>query len=69
MGSTDTYTLKVNNPGSPIDQWQRQMECELLLLIPSRTLRANGGYFLGEFTFDAGDGGFLKIRSSYCFFS
>jgi hypothetical protein len=43
--------------------------CELLLLIPSRTLGANGSYLLGEFTFDAGNGGFLKIRSSYCFFS
>ena len=32
---------------------------QLLLLIPSRALGANGGNFLGEFTFDAGDGGFL----------
>ena len=41
---------------------------ELLLLIASRTLRNRGSYLFGYLAFDAGDGGFLKIRSSYCFF-
>ena len=40
----------------------------LLHLVSPRTLRFNCGYLLGQFAFDAGDGGFLKIRSSYCFF-
>ena len=42
---------------------------KLLLLKPGRALWLNGSYFLCYFAFGAGDGGFLKIRSSYCFFS
>ena len=46
MGSTDTCTLKVNNPGSDLAQWQRRQERELLFLITGRTLGVNGTHFL-----------------------
>ena len=52
----------------PIAQWQRQKERELLLLIASRALGVNRGELLCCLAFNAGDGGFLKIRSSNCFF-
>ena len=53
-------TLKLNNPGSALVQWQRQMERELLLLIPDRTLGFNGSYLRGYFAFGAGNGGFFS---------
>ena len=43
-------------------------EWELLLLITLWALWFCGGDFLGYFAFGAGDGGFLTIRNSDCFF-
>ena len=40
-------------------------EYQLLLLIPSRTLRANGGDFLGYFAFDATDSA-RPLWARYC---
>ena len=44
-------------------------ERKLFLLVTSRAFRANSRHLFGEFALRAGDGGFLKIRNSYCFFS
>ena len=46
-----------------LQNWLRR-----LLFIPGRALWLNGGDFLGYFAFGAGNGGFLKIRNSDCFF-
>jgi len=49
-------SVKVNNLGSVLVQWQRQIEGELLLLISRRALGGNVSDLLSYFTFGAGDG-------------
>ena len=51
-----------DSPMAEAEEW------ELLLLIASRALGVNRGELLCCLAFNAGDGGFLKIRSSNCFF-
>ena len=51
--------LQIDVPSVGVEPILGGFERELLFLIARRTLRINCGYLLGQFAFNAGDGGSL----------